>query len=293
MRERRSAGLEGVEEDRLPPYEDPAVPKVLAARDVLPGARSFGLLGEPGGAVDPLTQLCPAAHVAEVGVRSGGPDAVRDQHRLALRSVEGARAIAGERLEVVDRMIRRQHRKRAPGGDPGAGRGDRRRRVSRHGLAEHDGTRTFAPHSLLEVECGHDQHVVGARHHAHRTLEGGRQQRTPIPCQRQELLGSLGLAPRPEALAAAAGQHEHVALRHGETCRGSRRSRFARRHHGTERPRLSTLHTTRSEGRKRSPELPNHVSSAWSGRIATKIARLSPARVPARRRHASRQLAPK
>jgi len=75
-------------------------------------------------------------------------------------------------------------------------------------LAHHRHPRALGPHRLDQVPGGQDQHAL-ARDEAQRALERGAEQRAAAAASGQQLLRPLRTAPRPEALAPAAGQDEN------------------------------------------------------------------------------------
>jgi hypothetical protein len=94
-------------------------------------------------------------------------------------------------------------------------RRDRRGGVAHHRLAQHlhAGARDLTRDRGLEVAAGEHEHVI-RRHRGEGAIERGGEQCAAAARERQQLLGSLGSAPRPEALAATAGEHEHVSVGH-------------------------------------------------------------------------------
>ncbi len=186
--------------------EDPAVPAVVALGQEPLGTRPVGLLDE---ALDLVTafERGAAADVAEPGLGRGRLDPERDQPVVGGQLRRGAGGVA-ERGDVGDVVVARAHQHDRLGRQPLGGERDRRRGVLGLGLDDHPGPRKARRLGLdmraMRLAGDHDRRGevlgIGARPSVASNSV------TSLD-QRQERLGRVLAAARPQARAAAAAQH--------------------------------------------------------------------------------------
>ena len=231
--------LEGLPDRAPSPEEHAGVPghARFPQEGLGPIVRRLLLEGPQRIGLEPIDQLAVVEPGDEVAVLGGGPidvDAERDERRLdverALGQARGSRQDRPEDVLAFDRMVGRQdeHDLVVRSIDEDSGEGNRRRRVPPGRFGDHPDARALGPHEVpvppigdhRDVQRGHGElHVIA------NAVDRELQER-PAAEKRQERLGCLGTAQRPEPRAAAPGEDHHV--HRGDRIRPGRRRWGAR-----------------------------------------------------------------